>query len=318
MEIKYENVYVCDVCGSKNSKIIYENLNDYLSQKDGEFCLSECCGCGHAFLNKRPHEESIDYYYQDSYYTHSSSAFSNEKKFISSFKGLLISIIMFPHKIMHGKSVESFEPKSSGNLLDIGCGNGEFLYEMSKKNWNLYGNDTDEKALKVAKVLVPDSKLLAEKVTFDTYKKNNFEMVMLSHVLEHVYNPNELLSIVNNILESRGLLVIRVPNYHSLERRIFGKYWRGLEVPRHLNHFTPSSIRKLIEKSDFNIKHIRPQPLPMCLIESIYFALNNRFKLNISKSNIFYKFLYIVFYVPVHIFSFLSISSAMEIILEKK
>lgn len=84
------------------------------------------------------------------------------------------------------------------------------------------------------------------------YPDGSFDAVVMSHVIEHVHDPEGLLRECRRILRSRGQITVVTPNAKSLGHRVFGADWRGLEPPRHLQVFTPLALRTLAEKAGFN------------------------------------------------------------------
>jgi len=83
-----------------------------------------------------------------------------------------------------------------------------------------------------------------------------FDIIMLNHVLEHLYNPLQTLMEARRILKRGGILVIQTQNIDSYQFRIFGKRWLGLSLPQHLYKFTPQTIRFTLEKVGFNLSKI--------------------------------------------------------------
>ena len=78
------------------------------------------------------------------------------------------------------------------------------------------------------------------------------------HVLEHVANPSKCIRTLSTILESKGTLVIAVPNIESTDSQLFKDEWAALDVPRHLWHFTPGGLIKLLNKQGFVLVKKRP------------------------------------------------------------
>jgi SAM-dependent methyltransferase len=88
------------------------------------------------------------------------------------------------------------------------------------------------------------------------FADDEFDVVTLWDVLEHMHDPLGTLKEIQRILKPGGFLVFRVPNGDSVERKIFGPYWSGYDSPRHLYVFTRSTINKMLLKSGFNIVRI--------------------------------------------------------------
>ena len=86
------------------------------------------------------------------------------------------------------------------------------------------------------------------------FAEESFDVVTLWHVLEHLPRPVETLKKIRGLLTPSGLLVIALPNFNSIQARVFRGRWYHLEVPRHLYHFTPGVLRNLLEKEGFDVR----------------------------------------------------------------
>jgi 2-polyprenyl-3-methyl-5-hydroxy-6-metoxy-1,4-benzoquinol methylase len=91
------------------------------------------------------------------------------------------------------------------------------------------------------------------------FSAEEFDVVTLFHVLEHVLDPYSFLLEVNRILKENGLLVIRTPNIDSLISKVVGKYWSWVDPPRHLFYFSPDTLKKMLEKTGFGLINIQAQ-----------------------------------------------------------
>ena len=84
-----------------------------------------------------------------------------------------------------------------------------------------------------------------------------YDVVLMSHVLEHVHEPLKMLRKAAELLAPGGMAYVEVPNFDCLLRRIFGSLWAHLEVPRHLNQFTPRTMRMLAKKAGLRVAKVR-------------------------------------------------------------
>ena len=89
------------------------------------------------------------------------------------------------------------------------------------------------------------------------YPDSFFDVITMYHVLEHLYDPREALSKAYQLLRSEGLLVVAVPNFDSLQARLFRQRWYHLDAPRHLYHFTPRTLKMLLHKAGFKVLETR-------------------------------------------------------------
>src|SRR5207237_8067181 len=120
--------------------------------------------------------------------------------------------------------------------LEFGCGGVQFMSRRAEAGWNVGGIEPDPKAVQALRAR-KGFDVRASLADFGEGAEA-FDVVTMSHVIEHVTDPIGTLRSLRRILRPGGLLLITTPNAASLGSRVFGKYWRGLEPPRHLNVFT--------------------------------------------------------------------------------
>lgn len=156
------------------------------------------------------------------------------------------------HKIEH--------LKSSGRLLDIGCGTGEFLHEMKVHGWEVEGIEEDKSAVQYARneygLKVSTHDLFQTKI-----QENHYDIVTMWHVLEHLFQPLNTLKWVRHILKDDGWLLIAAPNVSSFDAQFYRDNWVALDAPRHLQHFVPRSLTALSEKAGLQIINLQQMPL---------------------------------------------------------
>jgi 2-polyprenyl-3-methyl-5-hydroxy-6-metoxy-1,4-benzoquinol methylase len=133
---------------------------------------------------------------------------------------------------------------SGGNLLDLGCGAGNFLKGMQMPGWNLYGIEMSPDTAKAAE-LTTSAKVFCGDILAADFPDGHFDAITCFHVFEHVYEPRQVMERVAKWLKPGGIFYLYVPNIGAAEARLFGSYWYPLELPRHLYHFSPNSLRKL-------------------------------------------------------------------------
>jgi 2-polyprenyl-3-methyl-5-hydroxy-6-metoxy-1,4-benzoquinol methylase len=213
-----------------------------------EFQLEQCTECNFLLTNPRPDSNSIGRYYEsENYISHSgkSNLFGNiyrlARKVTLNFKYRLI------------RRFNQME----GNVLDYGCGSGDFLYYMKSKNWKVRGIEPNDLARNKA------SKLLQQSV-FQSVNEiigEKYDVITLWHVLEHVHDLNETLSHLKKLLNSNGTIIIAVPNHKSADCKKYKNYWAAYDVPRHLWHFSQETMKLLMEKHKLKIIQIEPMIL---------------------------------------------------------
>jgi SAM-dependent methyltransferase len=140
--------------------------------------------------------------------------------------------------------------KSGGKLLDIGCSSGGFLSTMKNPAWNLYGIEMEESTAQRARAATGATVFVGDAVEAP-FLPNSFDVITSFDVLEHVYSPRQFLTKVQEWLKPGGIYYAMMPNIASWEAQLFGSHWFGLELPRHLSHFSPHSLRHLLTGMGF-------------------------------------------------------------------
>lgn len=239
----------CPLCGSVQIQDI-EKIKDH-SHTGEEFMVSKCTDCDFHFTQNAPDAASIGPYYKsENYVSHSDTQ-----------KGLFFKAYHMVRNYMLKKKrklVEQSASQSQGNLLDIGTGTGYFPNEMKQSGWKVQGIEQD-----------PDTrKYASEKFGFevhDTTQLNKFEAdqfdaVTMWHVLEHVHDLNGYIQQIHSILKEDGVFVVAVPNHKSFDAEFYGKNWAAWDIPIHLWHFHPETMKKLMEKHSFEVQSVLPMP----------------------------------------------------------
>ena len=168
-------------------------------------------------------------------------------------------------KIYHGVRVFSLKQKvkliskyndQGKQLLDVGCGTGDFLQEAQKGTWIVSGIEPNEKARELANQKTGG--LVFDTDTLSKFKKDQFDVITLWHVLEHLPNVEKQLQLFKSLLKPKGILVIAVPNHKSYDAEVYNKFWAAYDVPRHLYHFNREAIKKLAAHFKMKLLKIKP------------------------------------------------------------
>ncbi|HZR58755.1 MAG TPA: class I SAM-dependent methyltransferase [Terriglobales bacterium] len=134
--------------------------------------------------------------------------------------------------------------KSGGSLLDLGCSSGGFLSSMRSASWKLYGIEMSEEVARKAEAS-SGAEVFVGDILDAPFSPNSFDVITCFHVFEHLYQPRDILERVANWLKPGGIFYAMMPNIDSAGAHIFGSYWYALELPRHLYHFSPTSLKGL-------------------------------------------------------------------------
>jgi 2-polyprenyl-3-methyl-5-hydroxy-6-metoxy-1,4-benzoquinol methylase len=151
--------------------------------------------------------------------------------------------------------INSFQTKER-KLLDVGCGTGDFLQIAKENNWQVSGIEPNENARTIANQKTNNSVFEIEQLL--KFKSQSFDVITLWHVLEHLPNLDEHIKIFKKLLKPKGRLIIAVPNYKSYDAKYYKQFWAAYDVPRHLWHFSQTSINKLVAKENMEVTHTLP------------------------------------------------------------
>jgi SAM-dependent methyltransferase len=276
-----ERVPRCPLCADPRSASELEELRDTsFGTAPGVWSLKRCRGCRAVYLDPRPDPASIHLAYRD-YYTHaagaddsSSGVFGRLTKALSNgYRNRIfgtrlrpalaagsILIPMFPSRAARIRREDRLLGQARGverSVLDVGCGNGQFLRWARQLGWRCYGVEMDPQAAAVARA--HGGEILASQLQdLGAAHDRSFDAITLSHVLEHLHEPLAALCHCRRLLKPGGLLWLETPNIDSAGYEIYGRDWRGLETPRHLVIFNPSAVRSCLERAGFDDVRILP------------------------------------------------------------
>ncbi|MDM1073385.1 class I SAM-dependent methyltransferase [Empedobacter brevis] len=230
------------------------DLNDYFLTGE-KFELFEDLKTEVLYTLPQPIENLGKYYESKNYISHTDGKKSIFERFYQMAKQInLNNKLELIDQIAKGKKV-----------LDYGCGVGDFLEHLQKNGYDVLGMEPNDSAKKIAQ-----SKIGTEKVTSTELEQNDqkFDIITLWHVLEHIPNLNEIIIQLKNHLTEDGRLIIAVPNHKSYDAAYYGKYWAAYDVPRHLWHFSATSMNKLFNNFGMKIESTHPMKL-----DSFYVSL---------------------------------------------
>lgn len=249
-----ERLTKCPLCKS-GLFLNLQEIQDFAVSKQ-LFMICKCSLCHLLFTNPRPKEEDILSYYDfPTYYSHEDQS-----------KSLIQLVYQIIRKISIYRKAKLFESLfKKGRILDYGCGTGNVLEEMSKRNWDITGIEPNEKARKIANSKTYN-KVFKTMDEFSETKK--FDIISLFHVLEHIHDLRPTIKKLLNILKKSGSLIIAIPNHQSWDSKYYQKSWAAWDVPRHLYHFDSESIVSLANRFNLEITSIKPLPF-----DSFYVSL---------------------------------------------
>lgn len=227
----------CLQCGSPRRRTVLEAPDPQGDQL--WFAIVRCDDCGLQFTSPRPDAASIGHFYPADYGPHR-LRIHREGRAATPRRG-------------RGCPERRALPVITGTrLLDVGCGSGEFLERMRHQGWNVTGIDASPAAAAVARSRI-DAVVLAGTLPHPGLAERQFDAITLWQSLEHMPQPMETLQCVRRLLKPGGRVYVSTPNIASWPARSFGTAWIGLDLPRHLVHFTAESLETMMRGAGLRV-----------------------------------------------------------------
>jgi SAM-dependent methyltransferase len=265
----------CPACGSEGRGGRAWQARDFLGGNDEDvWNIRRCNACASLVLDPRPDEASLPMAYSG-YYTHAPMAAPRPERGFARvawalFNGYLRArfdwrrepswsagrwlCAMIPplaRKLDYfGRHLYARRFPGRGLLLDVGCGNGEFLAQARSMGWSVLGVEPDAAAAGAARAQgleVIEGTVHSLAARFD----GSVDAATLSHCIEHVPDPRAVLAAVLRLLKPGGWIWIATPNPGGPGLRVFGSAWRGLEPSRHLCVPSQAQLRRMLEAAGF-------------------------------------------------------------------
>ena len=191
--------------------------------------LLKCRSCGFVFCRQIPSDEELQAHY---------------KKYPRNDKISPITIKRY------NELLDYFErSRKTNNMLDIGCGDGYFLKEAMKRNWQVYGVEFTSEAIDIC--VSKGIRMHAGVLNESNYSKEQFDVVTSFEVIEHINNPIDEMEKINRLTRKGGLFYVTTPNFNSVSRNILKEKWNIIEYPEHLSYYTTSTLCKLAKENGF-------------------------------------------------------------------
>jgi len=240
----------CPLCGRDEADPLAEATDPIPAEGVGlRFAIVQCRHCALAYTNPRPSPGTIGSFYPPGYSPHEAKGADRGNAAPSRFWSRIAG-----HPCLERRGVLPIKPP--GRLLDFGCGGGSYLTRMAALGWRVTGLDFSADAVRTVREKLGHTAYLGT-LPHPELPPGSFEVVTMWQVVEHLHQPVEVLREAFKLLVPGGCLVVAVPNYESLTRGWFGEHWFGLDLPRHLTHFTPKSLQATLQSAGFEVSTLR-------------------------------------------------------------
>ena len=270
----FERIAHCLFCGSDHIEPDVEGAEDwFFGAVPGSFAFARCAPCGSLVLAKRPDAANIARAYER-YYTRSgrpglasgggiaqrarSALVRLAARIDGTSDGILarscdLVLKAFPTYREEARAMRRYLPRRPAYVLDYGCGDGRFIAQASALGHHASGVDVDAQA--VAEAQKAGLHAMSVEIVDEAAMAGRFDHISLAHVLEHVPDPVALLSRLRGWLAPGGILYLEMPHAHGSGLARFGRFWRGLEAPRHFAIPSARGLAIALRTAGFEIAH---------------------------------------------------------------
>lgn len=220
-----ESFHQCLICNDPSLRVLSRYEKDH---------LVKCSNCGFVFASSIPSESALIHHYEG----------YGRRNYLSP-----ITVKRYYELL---STFEKF--RSTGKLIDVGCGIGYFLSVAKEQNWKVHGTEFTDEAVRICRekgISMEQGKLNPAK-----YETGSFDVITSFEVMEHINNPREEVQLFHSLLRKGGAVYVTTPNFNSLSRILLKEKWNVLAYPEHLCYYTVSTLQRLFTDSGFSLLKI--------------------------------------------------------------
>lgn len=254
----------CPNCQSLDfAKVV--NIQSHTPKISGTFSVVRCSSCGLHYLNPRPTLESLAFFYE-LLQTKSSDEGSEFKEPSKNWLKQVWYRLNYSNPLL--------PLIDQGPILDVGCGQGDFIAELTHKGFEAHGLELDKSSCRICRkrgfqVIEGTIETVDLPIKF-------YNWIVLSHALEHFLDPVGVLRKISFSLSEDGKMAIAVPYVKSPMVKLFGRNWHGWDPPFHLTHFDRSTLSQVCEKAGLNIVDLKVEGHPEDFTRSLALRTGQR------------------------------------------
>jgi SAM-dependent methyltransferase len=262
----------CEICGHSGEHVVVHTGRDYLlGSQEAWFHALQCANCGFQFLDSPP--EDLTRYYPARYF----SMVGETPPGLAWIKKALDR-----HE---ARGLCRLVPRAR-SVLEIGPGHGAFLLALrdAYPGAVIRGFDVTTEAGLERRIAPDISVSYAAGLEHAGFADGEFDLIVMRHVLEHVPDLARFLWEIRRVCGAQGALYVKVPNRSSWPARLFGRYWNGLDFPRHLRYFRVSDLAVALRGAGFEVSRAGHEADAVDWVGSLRFLCADRLKIPVRGS----------------------------------
>ncbi len=267
----------CPLCGADTAEHVVKGYDRFVPRPE-DWDYVRCAGCGLVHQEPLPAPDAIAGFYPAGYHAHGEGRKRRERwlnRMAKRYYYATDSVGRSPalrglFRLLSGRILAGLRPPHGQNrLLDVGCASGNQMLRYRELGWDVTGIEVGHDACELARAR---GLTVHEGTVFDApFDGSAFDLVILSHVIEHVLEPERVLAACAGFLAPGGVLTLSTPNADSLGLARYGSCWYSLDAPRHLMLFNPRTLRILGERAGLTVRKIVTKPETRLLCESRHY-----------------------------------------------
>jgi 2-polyprenyl-3-methyl-5-hydroxy-6-metoxy-1,4-benzoquinol methylase len=231
-------VKTCHVC---------EGGRVYYLFSTSDYRVVRCNDCGLVFLNPQPSDDELARIYSANYFLGSDS--ETGRQAVSEIKQATATLYL--------SEIRRYRGPESGRLIEVGCGDGDFLVLAEADGWRVTGIEYSPAACEKARQRLKNGDVINGELQSAGMAAEQFDLCVISDVLEHVRSPLAFLREIHRVLKPGGTLFIATPAIDSWSARFLRQKWMEFKA-EHLTYFDQQTLQTALFKSGFRDVVVQP------------------------------------------------------------
>lgn len=248
---------ICPICGSRAWRHSYTGRTTRNPDDPSRWVVAQCSTCDHGFLNPQPGWDELNQYYNSNYQPYDAS------------HGLMESLESTISKARSSGSYNHVAIQPDLRILDVGAGGGSFLAVAKALGAHAVGVEPSSFGVRAARANGLDVFEGTLEQYVDSGVRDRFDLIMFSHVIEHLPDPIATLALAATLLAEGGRIWLAVPNAACRSSRRLKWHWHSADLPIHLHHFSPQSIQVTADRAGLFLHSLNTYSLPAAVRSSI-------------------------------------------------